>query len=158
MAIYSMDRSEKRSTIFRKMLILSRRWEYLANTRLQQIGITAKQILLLGTLRREFVNPPSIGEVSEAMMTSHQNVKQIALGLERKGLLRLESDPEDKRIVRIVLLPESDERWQGLEIKEFGKLEELFKVLIDVETNRLLGMLTRLLHHAEKIDERTLLE
>lgn len=47
--------------------------------------------------------PPSIKELTELMGSSHQNVKQILLKLEKKGYVQLLSDEKDKRKQRVML-------------------------------------------------------
>lgn len=47
--------------------------------------------------------PPTIKELAEIMGSSHQNVKQILLKLEKKGFVRLTTDEGDKRKQRIEL-------------------------------------------------------
>lgn len=46
---------------------------------------------------------PSIKELAKIMGSSHQNVKQILLKLERKGFVEILTDSEDKRRQRIKL-------------------------------------------------------
>lgn len=46
---------------------------------------------------------PTIRELAEIMGSSHQNVKQILLKLEKKGFVKLSSDSRDKRKQRIEL-------------------------------------------------------
>lgn len=46
---------------------------------------------------------PTIKELAEIMGSSHQNVKQILLKLEKKGFVRIEADRFDKRKQRILL-------------------------------------------------------
>lgn len=46
---------------------------------------------------------PTINELSEIMGSSHQNVKQILLKLEKKGFISFTEDLTDKRKQRIVL-------------------------------------------------------
>lgn len=46
---------------------------------------------------------PSIKELAEIMGSSHQNVKQILLKLEKKGFVRIAADEKDKRKQRIEL-------------------------------------------------------
>ena len=48
---------------------------------------------------------PTIKELAEIMGSSHQNVKQILLKLEKKGFVRLTTDESDKRKQRIELTP-----------------------------------------------------
>lgn len=47
--------------------------------------------------------PPTIRELAEIMGSSHQNVKQILLKLERKGFVAISPDPEDRRKQRVTL-------------------------------------------------------
>jgi len=46
---------------------------------------------------------PTIKELAEIMGSSHQNVKQILLKLEKKGFVRIAADEKDKRKQRIEL-------------------------------------------------------
>lgn len=46
---------------------------------------------------------PTVKELAEIMGSSHQNVKQILLKLEKKGFVRIAVDEKDKRKQRIVL-------------------------------------------------------
>lgn len=46
---------------------------------------------------------PTIKELAEIMGSSHQNVKQILIKLEKKGFINLVTDREDKRKLRIML-------------------------------------------------------
>lgn len=45
--------------------------------------------------------PPTIKELSEVMGSSHQNVKQILIKLEKKGYVQIIQDEEDKRKQRV---------------------------------------------------------
>ena len=47
--------------------------------------------------------PPSIKELAEIMGSSHQNVKQILLKLEKKGFVTITVDEKDRRKQRIEL-------------------------------------------------------
>ena len=47
--------------------------------------------------------PPTIRELSDILGSSHQNVKQILLKLEKKGFIAFMPDENDKRKQRIVL-------------------------------------------------------
>jgi DNA-binding MarR family transcriptional regulator len=65
--------------------------------------LTTRQWLLLAVLVRGFPGrAPSLTEAAAAYGSSRQNVKQIALGLEARGWLRLEPDPRDGRTTRLV--------------------------------------------------------
>ena len=47
--------------------------------------------------------PPTLNELSDIMGSSHQNVKQILLKLEKAGFVTMIQDEKDKRKQRIVL-------------------------------------------------------
>ena len=47
--------------------------------------------------------PPTLKELSEVLGSSHQNVKQILLKLEKKHFVKFQTDETDKRKQRIVL-------------------------------------------------------
>ncbi|MCR4740112.1 MAG: MarR family transcriptional regulator [Lachnospiraceae bacterium] len=64
--------------------------------------ITWKQffaVICIGLCREA----PTINELSEVMGSSHQNVKQILLRLEKKGFIRTVPDDKDKRKQRIIV-------------------------------------------------------
>lgn len=47
--------------------------------------------------------PPTIKELAEIMGSSHQNVKQILLKLQKKGFVEILTDEKDKRKQRVIL-------------------------------------------------------
>lgn len=112
--------------------------------RLQAIGdsflgdITTKQWFLLAIIGQFFKDiPPAISEIAEIMGTSRQNVKQIALKLEKKGFLSISKDEKDSRILRVKITEkcmnyfeqryEKDERFLETIFQGF-KPEELFQL------------------------------
>ena len=50
--------------------------------------------------------PPTINDLSEILGSSHQNVKQILLKLEKKGFVQFQEDKLDKRKQRISITKE----------------------------------------------------
>jgi DNA-binding MarR family transcriptional regulator len=87
-------------SVFVVMQHLTRR----TDAALADLGLTSKQWLLLAILTQGFRgHSPSLTEAGEQYGTSRQNVKQIALGLESRGYLRLVSDPADGRTTRLEL-------------------------------------------------------
>lgn len=71
---------------------------------LEPFGLTSRQWLLLAMIDKGFPGyAPTISEASAVFGTSRQNVKQVAVQLERRGWLRLVPDPADRRALRLVL-------------------------------------------------------
>ena len=66
-------------------------------------GLPIKQVALLGTLtRREFLCP---SEIAEIFFSDRPTVSAMLGGMEKKGWLARERDPDNARRVRVVLLP-----------------------------------------------------
>jgi DNA-binding MarR family transcriptional regulator len=75
----------------------------LADAGLADWDLTSRQWLLLAVLARGFPDgAPSLSEAAAAYGSSRQNVKQIAIGLEARGFLRLVPDERDGRTTRLV--------------------------------------------------------
>lgn len=56
-----------------------------------------------------FEHAPTINELSEVLGSSHQNVKQLLLKLEKNGYIEFVKDEADKRKQRIILTPKAKE-------------------------------------------------
>lgn len=61
--------------------------------------ISWKQWFVLDEIRL-FASPPTVGEIAEAIGSSHQNVKKVLLKLESVGFVELYTDKMDKRKLR----------------------------------------------------------
>lgn len=76
----------------------------LTDERLADWDLTTRQWLLLAVLTRDFPgHEPSLTEAAAAYGSSRQNVKQIAIGLERHGFLRMVPDAYDGRTTRLAV-------------------------------------------------------
>jgi DNA-binding MarR family transcriptional regulator len=90
--------------LFGSMMVFSQQLMSRADEYLAPFGLTSRQWLLLAVLDKRFPgSAPTISEATEVFGTSRQNVKQVALQLERRGWLRVEPDPVDRRMLRLVL-------------------------------------------------------
>jgi DNA-binding MarR family transcriptional regulator len=70
---------------------------------LLRAGLTIKQMTLLGALsRRQFLCP---SEIADIFFSDRPTVSGMLRGMERKGWLARERDPDNARRVRVVLLP-----------------------------------------------------
>ncbi len=101
--------------------------------RLQAVGdafyeeITCKQFFLLACMQLFQEEAPTVQELAQLMGSSHQNVKQIVNKLERKGYVRVEEDPEDRRKLRIFFTDYAQrtaERYRKKEEEFMGRLFE----------------------------------
>lgn len=90
---------------------------------------------------------PTVKELAEIMGSSHQNVKQILLKLEKKGFVRIEVDERDKRKQRIELTDycrefctQNDEMSMNIMKKMFAgvseeQLQVTIQTIIQIENN-----------------------
>ena len=107
-------------------------------------------LLLLAILAQGFRgHSPSLTEAGERYGTSRQNVKQIALGLEARGYVRLVADARDGRTTRLELTeqagifetPEMQARGAALLRDAFTGLEPRdIRVLQDIVHRWLAGL------------------
>lgn len=98
--------------IFGALLIAANKMDTLLERSLKKYQVTAKQWFLL-LLVINLAESPTIKGAAAELGTSHQNVKQVALKLEQKGMLRLEKDQRDRRAIRLVATEKSVEFWKA---------------------------------------------
>lgn len=98
--------------IFAALLLVANKMDTLLERTLSKFNITSKQWFLLLVLLNAFDKPPTIKELAKEMGSSHQNVKQVALKLQDKGMLLIEKDKKDLRASRLVPTEKSYKFWQ----------------------------------------------
>ena len=87
--------------LFRSIVAVGMRMRASMDRRLAEVGLTTQQAAVL-TIAEGFDPPATLGDVSRALGTSHQNTRQIADALVRKGMLEVRVDDEDRRVRRLV--------------------------------------------------------
>ena len=70
---------------------------------------------------------PTVKELAEIMGSSHQNVKQILLKLEKKGFVSISVDEQDKRKQRIELTPYCEEFCEKNDEMSMALLKKMFE-------------------------------
>lgn len=130
-----MERLDLIKEIFAINLLLTRKWEVIYNRNTDD-ELTLKQLMMLIVIKSAFNYDPTIKEVGMVLSTSHQNVKAIALQLEKKNFITLYKDSNDKRVTRVKVSEEREAYWQNRNDKDQEILEDLF-VTIDEEQLRL---------------------
>lgn len=138
------DLLAKRSFIFGCMFLLPNKLQVITDRALAEHGLTTKQWLLTAMLEQFGDNFPTLNEVSEAMSSSHQNVKQIALKLEKKGFLRIEKDERDSRAIRLKLTEKSYAFWKKRQAEQERFIDELFADFSEDEIELLYSCLNKL--------------
>jgi DNA-binding MarR family transcriptional regulator len=134
-------RAEAFGSLFVLVQHLSRR----ADKELADLGLTTRQWLLLAVVTSGFPgSSPSLSEAAEKYGSSRQNVKQVALGLEARGFVRLVPDPADARTTRIEVTDRVHEFDEPVMVgRTKAMLGDAFAGLTPVETRDLLDLLRR---------------
>lgn len=118
----------------------------LARTRLDETfapsGITTRQAALLQFVEAQD-EPPRLSQVAQGLGMTHQNARQIVTALERKGLLRLEDDPQDGRAWRLSVTPQHRRLWKRRNPGDFQRVTQWTAGLADDEVRQLLALLDR---------------
>jgi len=140
----SIEDLGKEMFIFGSIFLLANKLQTMIDQEMSEFGITAKQWFLMVIIEEFFPEPPAVKKVAEFMGTSHQNVKQLALKLEKNGFLRLEKNKKDKRTVKLILTKKSallgqsrsnenlrffNELFSGMEQEELRVMSEGFRKL-----------------------------
>ncbi|MDD5936572.1 MAG: MarR family transcriptional regulator [Clostridiales bacterium] len=105
--------------------------------RMQLIGdnfheeITTKQWFLLAVISKFTEEPPTLGQIASVIGTSRQNVKKMAMILEKEGFVELRKDEKDGRILRVSLTKKCAEMAQREEQRDMEFLVELFDGMDD---------------------------
>ncbi|UNK21164.1 MarR family transcriptional regulator [Paenibacillus sp. N3/727] len=115
---------EKKAYIFGGILTLANRLQVLGD-KLDE-NVTLKQWLLIAVISKFGRSSPTISEVAEMIGNSRQNVKKMALILERQGFVSLMKDDHDARIFRIHLTPKCIAYFQSRGEKEAQFMDALF--------------------------------
>lgn len=101
--------------IFGTLLIIANRCITLMDKMLKTYDLTAMQWMLTIVLGSYVDYDPSLTEVAIEMGSSHQNVKQIALKLVEKNLVKINIDQHDSRIKRLHINRESMDFWSQIQ-------------------------------------------
>lgn len=74
---------------------------------LEKMELTSAQGRIIGYLAHQ-KQPPCARDIEEVFQLSHPTVSGLLSRLEKKGFIRLEPDPDDRRCKRVVLLPKGN--------------------------------------------------
>lgn len=122
-----LEKMSDRKYLFGVIFIIANRVDTMLEREFKRFGITTKQWFLSVIIENLFDTPPTMKEVAKEMGSSHQNVKQVALKLEQKGLLILQKDKRDARVTRLKLTESSNDFWTKLREEGTSFTQAMFK-------------------------------
>lgn len=153
-----MSKAEKmsdRQYLFGVIFIAANRVDTMLEREFKRFGITTKQWFLSIIIENLFDKPPTMKEVAKEMGSSHQNVKQVALKLEQKGLLILQKDKRDARVTRLKLSESSYDFWKMIKAEGSVFTETLFKDIDKDELAIARRVMEKMLLSINKMDNKS---
>lgn len=132
---------------------------FMLSNQLQTIGdsffneISTKQWFVMLVLRIMNGYSPTLGELAEAVGSSHQNVKQLVLKMEQKGYVEISKDAEDARRLRIKMTPKCIDFHEEYQEKSNIFMNRLFEGFTKEDlaaTKRVMSMMRDKLEGMEK--------
>jgi DNA-binding MarR family transcriptional regulator len=99
-----------RVRIFRLLIVLAQELRTLMDQRLRPDGLTTQQAALITVV--DAMGAPSLSQAAAALGTTHQNARQIADALVRKGLLSIGPDEKDARVRRLRTTEQNRAYWR----------------------------------------------
>jgi len=152
-SLSKFDSMKDQKFVFGSVLVIANKMDTLLERELKEYDVTAKQWLLTAILANSFDNPPTIKEVAREMGSSHQNVKQVALKLEQRGLLVFEKDQKDARVTRLKLTDQIYEFSQLTQSKATSFTQALFKGIEKEDMTKARVVLQKMLSNLTEMDQ-----
>jgi len=128
--------------VFRLILALAQRMRTLMDQRLKADGLTTQQAALITVVSA--LGAPKLSQVARHLGTTHQNTRQIAEALERKGFLRIFADSDDRRVRRLQVTRRSEAYWRRRSDADQDHVTTWFADLTPDQVADLLASLRRL--------------
>lgn len=150
-----LDLMTDQQYLFGSIFVAANRVDTLLEREFKKFDVTTKQWLLSVVIENLFDKPPTIKEAAREMGSSHQNIKQVALKLEQRGLLALEKDERDSRATRLKLLEHSLDFWKKLREEGSVFTEALFKDIHKDEMEAARRVMEKLLSNIAEIDKKS---
>ncbi|MEJ8821103.1 MarR family transcriptional regulator [Variovorax humicola] len=108
-------------------------------------GLTTQQAMLLQVLEGQ-PEPPTLKQLAAILAMSHQNLKQIASALERKGFVAITPDERDGRVRRLHLTAQHHQLWKSRNADDHSEVARWTEVLSVGEVRGLVKGLEKLYH------------
>lgn len=135
----------KQAFIFGNLFLLANQLQVVCDQYLEKDHITTKQWFLLAAISQFNDTSPTLSEVSELIGCSRQNIKQLALKLEKKEFLKIRKDEQDTRAYRLVLTEKCNFYWKSREDLDSKFITDILSCLTSEETNILSDCITKVL-------------
>jgi DNA-binding MarR family transcriptional regulator len=127
---------------FRLIILLAQELRTLMDQLLRPDGLTTQQAALITAV--DLLGAPSLSQTAVALGTTHQNARQLADALQRKGFLHVASDASDARVRRLRTTRKSRDYWRRRSPADQQHVIDWFADLTHDEAQILFGLLSRI--------------
>ena len=141
----------KDTFVFTAMHILANRFQTLGDRIDPEISM--KQWFVLAAVSKFLDKPPNIGDIAALLGTSRQNIKKMAVILERRGFLKLVKDESDLRNILLILTEQCHDYFKGREKQENEYIESIFRGIDDEILDALYAGMGKLIENTDKLLE-----
>jgi DNA-binding MarR family transcriptional regulator len=131
---------------FRLIVVVSQELRTLMDQLLRADGLTTQQAALITVV--DMLGTPSLSQAATALGTTHQNARQLADALERKGFLQISTDEADARVRRLSTTARSDSYWRDRSAADQQQALDWFSDLTPAEAHTLFKLLAKVEHRA----------
>lgn len=146
-------RMDHQRMIFTHVFRLSNILQVYLDNELKEDKITSKQMLFMIVVGSFIDQAPSFKEAAIRSGSSYQNVKQLALKLEKNGYVHISNDPIDKRAKRIHLTDKAMKYWNNREDKDTESIDKLFETFSLDELANFEDYIIRLQESIDRLDK-----
>ncbi|GAA4402801.1 MarR family transcriptional regulator [Fodinibacter luteus] len=136
--------SEPSVQLFRTVLVLATHLRTRMDQRLAELDLTTQQAAVL-TFVEESERAPTLGETARALGTSHQNARQVVAVLERKSLVEVRHDGDDRRVRRLAVTSRVGEVFTRRDLDDRLAVTQWLGALSEPEQRQAVQLLGRVL-------------
>jgi DNA-binding MarR family transcriptional regulator len=127
---------------FRLVVLVAQELRTLMDQQLRGDGLTTQQAALITVV--DTLGTPSLSQAAAALGCTHQNVRQLADALVRKGFVQLSTDEKDARVRRLRTTAKSHGYWQERSAADQDRVLTWFADLTPDEARTLFELLAKL--------------
>jgi DNA-binding MarR family transcriptional regulator len=126
---------------FRLIVLLAQELRTLMDQLLRGDGLTTQQAALITVV--DMLGTPSLSQAAAALGSTHQNVRQLADALGKKGFLQVSTDESDARVRRLRTTHRSRSYWSERSAADQEQVLTWFGDLTPDEARRLFELLAK---------------
>lgn len=146
-----MSEQEMQAYVFGSLFTLSNRLQVVGDS--LDEAMTVKQWFLMAVLFRSEERELSLSTLAQRMGSSRQNVKKMALLLEKQGFLSIERSEDDRRFLMVRPTQACLEHFKGRQAMEEAFIKALFAGFSLEELHHLCQGFAKLAANIEALEE-----